>query len=165
MNFFDKKYNKESVKNDVLFGIVDKPEEKHARTTTSENDQPWDANVHNPNGENLLFIPIDGNIKSFDGKNERSLCDGLLHKTDNSLLAFVEIKNRRKSDIAHAKEQLISTINLFAENHNIQEYRKREAYIADRNHPSFQFSRKEEMNKFFKEFKFRLLCKNDIDVK
>lgn len=165
MDFFSSKYNRESERTDAVFGVVDRENEPFARTTTDSADNPWDAVVKNPSEHALHFIPVDGNIVKRKNGNKQSLCDGLLYKKDNSFLAFVEIKNRKKSDFLHAKEQLASTIGLFAENHDIKTFGKRFAYIADHRHPQFQFSHNVEMNEFRSKYGFRLLYQNTIEVK
>lgn len=164
MDFFSSKYDREPVRNDVLFGIVDREGEPYARTTTSSADNPWDAIVNNRSARVVHFIPIDKNIVIKKNGEQVSLSEGLLHKVDNSFLAFVEIKNRKKSDFKHAKEQLASTINEFVSSHDPKVFRKREAYIADHRHPKFQFSHKAEMNEFRTKFGFRLLYQNTIEV-
>lgn len=149
LNFFDEKYNQEKIiRKDVLFGIVDKETESFARTTNNPKDEPWDARISNAQELALHFIPVDKNIIIKINGNPQSMCDGLLHEINNKWIAFVEIKNRRKSDFLHAKEQLISTIELFSQNHDINAFEKRLAYIADRKHPDFQYSHKTEMNEF-----------------
>lgn len=164
MDFFDAKYDRETARNDIHFGIVDREAEPYARTTMDHTDDPWDANVENPSAHMLHFIPIDRNIVIKKNGNQVSLSEGLLHKIDNSFLAFVEIKNRKKSDFKHAKEQLASTINEFVAIHDPKKYKKREAYIADHRHPNFQYSHKSEMNEFRSKFGFRLLYQNTIEI-
>ncbi len=164
MDFFDAKYDKESARNDIHFGIIDRETEPYARTTTDHADDPWDAVVNNQSNKNLHFIPIDKNIVKREKGNKKKSCDGMLYKIDNSFLAFVEIKNRKKSDFKHAKEQLASTINEFVAIHDPKVFRKREAYIADHRHPNFQYSHKSEMNEFRSKFGFRLLYQNTIEI-
>lgn len=164
MDFFSSKYDREPVRIDALFGIVDREGEPYARTTTDHADDPWDAVVNNQSNKNLHFIPIDKNIVKREKGNKKKSCDGMLYKIDNSFLAFIEIKNRKKSDFKHAKEQLASTINEFVSSHDPKVFRKREAYVADHRHPKFQFSHKAEMNEFRTKFGFRLLYQNTIEV-
>lgn len=164
MGFFDAKYNREPARNDIHFGIVDRDAEPYARSTADHADDPWDAIVKNPSAHMLHFIPIDRNIVIKKNGNQISLSEGLLHKMDNSYLAFVEIKNRKKSDFKHAKEQLASTINEFVNNHNPKVFGTRKAYIADHRHPNFQVSHKVEMNEFRSKYGFRLLYQNTIEV-
>ena len=165
MDFFDAKYDKESARNDIHFGIIDRETEPYARTTTDHADDPWDAVVNNQSNKNLHFIPIDKNIVKREKGNKKKSCDGMLYKIDNSFLAFIEIKNRKKSDFAHACKQLASTIELFAENHKIKSFRKRLAFIADHRRPKFQYTHSSEMNEFRSKNHFRLLYQNTIEVK
>ena len=165
MDFFDAKYNKESARNDILFGIIDREAEPYARTTADHADDPWDAVVNNPSNQKLNFIPIDKNIVERENGNKKKSCDGMLYKIDKSFLAFIEIKDRRKSDFAHACEQLASTIELFAENHEIKSFKKRLAFVADHRRPKFQYTHSSEMNEFHSKNHFRLLYQNTIEVK
>lgn len=164
MDFFSSKYNREYLRNEPFFGIVDREAEPFARTTTEPADSPWDANVKNPSRQDMLFIPVDGNIAIKKNGNNVKLCEGLLYCVDNSFLAFIEIKNRRKSDFVKAEEQLASTINEFVANHDPKKFRMRKAYIADHRHPQFQVSHKVEMNEFRSKYGFRLLYQNTIEV-
>lgn len=164
MDFFAAEYDKEQPRNEAVFGIVDREGESYARTTTDVADNPWDVKVRNSSSTPLHFIPVDKNIVVMQNGNMVSMCDGLLHKMDNSFLAFIEIKNRKRSDFTHAMTQLASTIEVFKENHDT-EFGKQFAYIADHRHPQFQFSHKVEMNEFRSKYGFRLLYQNTIDVK
>lgn len=165
MDFFAAKYDRENPRTDTNFGIVDRDDDPFARTTTDAADNPWDVKVRNSSSTPLHFIPVDKNIVVMQNGNMVSMCDGLLRKLDNSYLAFVEIKNRRKSDFTHASNQLASTIDLFKANHDVKNFTNRFAFVADHRRPSFQFSHKVEMNEFHSRHGFRLMYQGEIEVK
>lgn len=165
MNFFAAKYDREPARTDAQFGIVDREGEPFARSTMDSKDEPWDVNVKNLSSQPLHFIPVDKNIVVKRKGDMVSMCDGLLHKVDNSYLAFIEIKNRKRSDFTHAKEQLASTIEVFKANHAVDGFAKRLAIIADHRRPCFQVSHKVEMNEFRSKNGFRLLYQSSVEVK
>lgn len=162
MDFFNSQYITESTRNDIRFGLIDNG--LLARSTTKDEDR-WLAEINNSQGKEIQFIPVDHNIKIFDGQNERSMCDGMLYDHEKTWIAFVEMKEQISEWMRDARKQLESTINSFKENHDINLFKFRFAYAANRRHPHFQFSQKQVMQEFYKRHKFRLLFQNNIDVK
>jgi len=98
------------------------------------------------------------------GEETYSLCDGMLSR-GLEFLAFVELKVRQGDWIQHNIEQLESAIKLFCENHDYRAFKHREAYAANRKHPSYHYSHKVQMNEFHSRTKFRLLIQNTIIVR
>ena len=169
VNFFAPVYQREQPRKDLLFGVNDgtqqNGEESLAYTTSDEGDKPWNANVDNHEGHEVLFTPLDHNIIIHPTPGETySLCDGMLRQ-GNDWLAFVELKVVGEGWIQSNIDQLESTIRLFLSNHDYKAYRHREAYAANRKHPSYHFSHKVQMNEFHSKTKFRLLMQNSIKVK
>ena len=136
-----------------------------AYSTIRESDKPWNATVNNPETVEVLFTPLDHNVIIHPTQTETySLCDGVL-RNGQTWLAFVELKVMGEGWIQHNIEQLESTISLFHENYDYKKFRHREAYAANRKHPSYHFSHKVQMNEFHSRTKFRLLIQNSIMVK
>ena len=127
------------------------------------NKEKWIANVKNNNEINVTFTAIDNCITIYrkKGEKERS-CDGMLTYTDN--IVFVELKEKRKNWITDGTEQLEKTISKFAQNHNLMSIKKRRAFLSNKKHPLFKHSHKEEMQKFHKKFKVRLIINNTIKL-
>lgn len=169
VDFFSPVYQREQSRNDAIFGINDgvqqNGEEGIAYSTTDEAEKPWNAVVNNAECHDVLFTPLDHNINIHPVPSETySLCDGMLSH-GKEWLAFVELKVQQGDWIQHNVDQLESTIRLFCENHNIEDFRHREAYAANRKHPSYHFSHKVQMNEFHGRTKFRLLIQNTIVAK
>jgi len=66
--------------------------------------------------------------------------------------------------MAEAKEQLVSTVSLFHENHDYHLFNKRFAYAVNRRFPCYAVSKKVEMQQFNDQYHFRLRYMRDIDV-
>ncbi len=169
VNFFASVYKREDSRNCSKFGVNDgkqqNAEEGMAYSTVDEASKPWNAEVDNRECREVLFTPLDQNIIIHPKPSETySLCDGMLTR-DRDWLAFVELKVQENGWIQKNIDQLESTIKLFCENHDYSVIRHREAYAANRKHPSYHFSHKVQMNEFHSKTKFRLLIQNNIIVK
>lgn len=169
VDFFTSVYQRESPRKDAIFGINDgvqrNGEEGIAYTTTDDAAKPWNAVVENKEYHEVLFTPLDHNIIIHPIPSETySLCDGMLHR-GHEWLAFLELKVKQGDWIQYNIEQLESSIKLFCENHDLKAFHHREAYAANRKHPSYHYSHKIQMNEFHSRTKFRLLIQNTIKVK
>lgn len=169
IDLFAQEHQRELPRNDAFFGVNDgvqlNGEEGMAYSTTDECSKPWNAQVNNPNCHQVQFTPLDHNIVLHPSPSEtHSLCDGMLCH-GQEWLAFVELKVVGEGWIQHNIDQLESTISLFHANHDYRQFQHREAYAANRKHPSYHFSHKVQMNEFHSRTKFRLLIQNTIIVK
>ena len=169
IDFFAQEHQQESPRSDSFFGVNDgvqqNGDEGMAYTTTEETSKPWNAQVNNPNCQEVQFTPLDHNIVLHPTPSETySLCDGML-RHGQEWLAFVELKVIGEGWIQHNIEQLQSTILLFHANHDYRQFKHREAYAANRKHPSYHFSHKVQMNEFHSKTKFRLLIQNTLTIK
>ena len=145
-----------------FFGIID---ERPACVTTDVNQKDWDAVVENPESLELSFVPLDHQIVIHPTpETTYSLCDCMLYQ-EAHWLALVELKDQAKGWLEDAIGQLKSTIKLIRENPKTSEYSLREAYAANRQHPTFRQSAKSRMNEFMNETKFRLIITNRIKAK
>lgn len=161
INYFDEKKYKHEKRTDISFGIGD--DGKLAFTTLKESETI--AKVTNKFNRCVQFTPIDHNIKIIVNGNERSQCDGMLYIEVTKELVFVELKTGDKNWVADAIAQLESTIANFSANHVISDYKYRSAYAANRKHPYFQYSKKEEIETFRTHTRFRLNITNTIILK
>ena len=161
VNFFEDKYIREVYKNDLEFGLCD--DGSLAYSNISDQDS-WIATVINNEKKDILFTPVDHNIIVKVDGDELSQCDGMLTLKEGHKLIFVELKIGQKGWIQEALEQLKSTICLFKKNHSIDIYSLRLAYAVNRRHPSFQYSKKNDMLEFKNETGFRLLIQANINI-
>lgn len=148
VNFLKREYRIEPPRTDALCGIIDG---LPAFTTTDET-LKWNAMIINADLRKFQFVPIDNNIIIYkpDGKNKESSCDGMLLVQDQSMIAFVELKDVRHGGISDAIAQLRETIKHFLANHQYDIFRIRRAYAANIAHPQFHYNMKDEMEDFRK---------------
>ena len=135
----------EDVKPVKEFGLVDAPP---AEINYDENQKDsWNAIVECNNRENYHFTPLDKKLKIMESFNkEESICECLLH-TEKSI-CFVELKERKKQHTQKAIEQLENTIRLFKQNHNIDDFTFKYAYICNRKRPFYNELKNSVCNDF-----------------
>lgn len=160
INYFHPKYKREEPRTNVHFGINDNG--VLAYTTL---DEDAIVKVINNNRQSIQFTPVDHNIVVLENGNERSQCDGMLYIETSKELTFVEMKDCGKNWIIEAIGQLKSTITHFSSNHIIADFKKRKAYAANKQHPFFQYSKKELIEEFRNQTGFRLNITNEIVIK
>ena len=150
VNFLKREYRIEDPRNSMRCGIVDGINSDPAYTTLSVV-KKWNATIENPHSRTFQFVPIDNNIVYYkpNEKKERS-CDGMLLVEENSLIAFIELKDVQTGGYADAIEQLRITISFFLANHQYDIFRVRRAYAANIAHPTFQYSMKDRIEEFRK---------------
>lgn len=119
------------------FGICDdagKEEPAYIDYDVSKQED-WGALVQSENSPDYSFIAVDNNIiipKPENEKKEESRCDAMLH-TDKTI-AFIELKDKRKTKAGDAAKQLKATIKVFKENHDIEAFENKKAYICNKAH-------------------------------
>jgi len=173
IDFFDEEYSRE-VCSRPEFGICDGDNEQNQPSYLSleaENKTDWGAVVKNKKGKTTHFLPVDNNIPMLksDGNQEKR-CDGILYilEEKEKSIHFIELKERtdkqsktwRKDGI----KQLISTIDIFSMNHNIQDYKRRRAYVCNRKKPDYAYSNREELENFRKKYNVSLYIQPFIDI-
>ena len=79
-------------------------------------------------------------------------------------LVFVELKEAIKSKVSSAIKQIESTIRVFSENHDLNSFSKKRAFVANRRQPAFKHSQKENMQKFYNKHRVRLILHNKIKI-
>ena len=165
INFFDT--NCQSQTNQPKFGLCDDPPPSENPAYININDsRKWIAIVENNQEINLIFTAIDKCIQILrsDGKMDNR-CDGML--TYNNNIIFVELKERKYTNsvwIDDGENQLRKIISVFINNHDLQIFKSKKAYIANSKKPQFQYSHKERMQKFRNNTGFTLSIQNTIKV-
>lgn len=151
------------------FGICDDEDEAIKTPAYVDTDEArkdkWIAVVTNKSGKRIMFIAVDNKIeiKRDDGQMENR-CDAMLHNED--YIIFIELKDQRKSYIKHTvKDQLITTILIFKQNHDISAFKHKLAYVCNRQHRRFEYSHKEDMQRFRNTYGVRLNISCDIVIK
>ena len=143
------------------FGICD-PEGALPAFITTDSVQKWIAIVVNPTKKNIQFYAIDHCLYVTENGQDIKRCDAMLHYDEN--LVFVELKEMKKSKVSSAIEQIESTIKVFSENHDLNSFSKKRAFIANRRQPAFKYSKREEMQNFYNKHKVRLILHNEIKI-
>ena len=165
INFFDPKYLTEAARDDSSFGLSD--DNKMAFTT---NDPSLIiAEVSNPANVLVQFVAVDHYIIVKDTLGQDvSMCDAMIYTPDKSPkkdIHFIELKDQMANWRQKAISQLESTIQIFSQNHVLEDFRYRVATAANKAHPQFNFSTKEDCQAFRKRNKFRLNVCSQIDIK
>lgn len=165
INFFDAKYNTESARDDSSFGLSD----DNRMAFTTNDPSLIIAEVSNPANVLVQFVPVDHNIIVKDTLGQDvSMCDAMIYTPDKSPkkdIHFIELKDQMANWRQKAISQLESTIQIFSQNHVLEDFRYRVATAANKAHPQFNFSTKEDSQAFRKRNKFRLNICSQIDIK
>jgi hypothetical protein len=165
INFFDT--NCQSQTNQPKFGLCDDPPpSKDPAYINIDDSGKWIAIVENNQELEVIFTAIDNCIELLrsDGKMDNR-CDGML--TYNNNIIFVELKERKYTNsvwIDDGENQLRKIISVFINNHDLQIFKSKKAYIGNSKKPQFQYSHKERMQKFRNDTGFTLIIQNTIKV-
>ena len=129
------------------FGLVDKaPAEINYDEAQKDS---WNAIVECNNRDDYNFVPLDKKLKIMAAFNkEESLCECLLNTKET--IAFVELKERKKQHTQQPIEQLENTLRLFKQNHNIDDFTYKQAYICNRKRPHYNEARNSVCTDFAK---------------
>ena len=143
----------ERVKPVKEFGLKDIPP---ASINYEENQKDsWNAIVECNNRDDYFFSPLDKKIKILDELgNEESLCECLLNT--EKTIAFIELKAREKKYTQKAITQIENTLLLYKQNHNLNDFTFKKAYICNRKHPYYNESRNSVCSDFSKRNKVSL---------
>lgn len=166
INFFDYARNEDVIDRNPSFGICDDPGESPAFISYDKDEHSWIAEVSNLKQKKIQFLPVDKHIPLTrqDG-TEAKRCDVMLltypvHTRET--IVFIELKDARNADINHAIEQLEETIEAFLEYHQLDHYRKRLAYVANRRHPYANKAWTSKMQKFRRDYRITLKFNSEI---
>lgn len=153
--------------NRITFGLCDDlPPAKNPAYVDEENGAKWIAVVENENRHNINFTAIDNciDILKQDEKMKKR-CDGML--TYNSSVIFVELKDRDAQGNAWVEDaipQLKSSIELFEDTNMADSFKKKLAYISNKQHPKFKSTQQRRMNAFFDETNYVLRIQGRINL-
>lgn len=161
VNFFEENC-KHSIK-EKEFGILDGINTDPAFLSLNDKSK-WIAIVENQKEILVDFYALDNCVKLMRNASEQEKsCDGLLVYQNN--IVFFELKEVRVGGwITGGVEQLEESIKSFSKNHDLFLYLKRRAFLANRKHPSFKYSKKELMEKFKVATGVRLIIHNVIKI-
>ena len=165
INFFDPKYLTEAARDDSSFGLSD----DNRMAFTTNDPSLIIAEVSNPSNVLVQFVPIDHNIVAKDTLGQDvSMCDALIYTPDKCPkmdIHFIELKDQMANWMPKAISQLESTIQIFSQNHVLEDFRYRVATAANKAHPQFNYSMKEKCREFRERNKFRLNICAQVDIK
>jgi Holliday junction resolvase-like predicted endonuclease len=170
INFFEYARDEDIVEGSSLFGICDDPGELPAFISNNRNDHTWVATVSNPGRKRIQFLPVDKHIplKRQDG-TDAMRCDAMLLTSPlytKETIVFIELKDvipsARNAATRHAIEQLRETIESFSEYHQLDTYKKRLAYVANRRHPQANKARTNDIQKFRNDYGITLKFSAEI---
>ena len=108
--------------------------------------------VQSENSHDYSFIAVDNNIiipKPDNEHQEESRCDALLHT--NKTIVFIELKDKRKTKAGDAAKQLKTTIKVFKENHDIESFENKKAYVCNKAHPHMNVTSNSLCDSFLEE--------------
>ncbi len=148
-----------------LFGLCDDPSPSKNPAYIDELDgTKWIAVVVNEYKYEVIFTAIDNciEIKREDGTMDKR-CDGVL--TYGSNVLFVELKERSglgSKWVIEAEKQLRTSIGYFETTEEAENYTKKKAYIANREHPKFKESQARRMDQFLIDTDYVLRIENRI---
>ena len=144
------------------FGICDN-QNGTAAFIDIANPLEWIAKANNENAIVVTLIAVDNCITILrpDG-NMDNRCDAMLTYTDN--IVFVELKNQRVDWITDAVNQIETTINNFISNHDINLFKHKRAFAANKRHPYFNNGNPERSQRFFSQYKVRLNIEATIKI-
>ena len=142
IDFF--KYS-EKVKPVKEFGLIDK---KPAEINYDDSQKTeWNAIVECNEREDYVFAPLDKKLKIMAAFNKQeSLCECLLHTKET--IAFIELKERKKQHSKETIQQLENTIRLFKDNHTIDDFTFKKAFICNRKRPYYNESKNSVCDEF-----------------
>lgn len=138
----------------TVFGICDNQDGTRAFIDTTNPNQ-WIAKAENDNAIEVMLTAVDNCVTILrpDG-NMDNRCDAILTYMDN--IVFVELKNQRADWITDAINQIETTIIHFMANHNINSFRHKRAFAANKKHPQFSSATHARSQFFFSRYKVRL---------
>ena len=165
INFFDPKYHTEAARNDSVFGLSD----DNRIAFTTDDPSLAIAKVSNPANVLVQFVPVDHNIVVKDTLDQDvSMCDAMIYtpgKSPKKDVHFIELKDQMANWMPKAISQLESTIQIFSQNHVLEDFRHRVATAANKAHPQFNYSTKGLCQEFRERYKFRLNICAQVEIK
>jgi len=165
LNFNDANCQTKSSKK--TFGLCDDPPPANNPAYIDEaNGTEWIAVVENESQQELIFTAIDNcvEILRHDGKS-KPRCDGML--TYDTTVIFVELKDRNAQGNAWVEDaipQLKSSIESFEDTNMADKFKKKLAYVSNKQHPKFKSTQQRRMDTFYDETDYVLRIQGRINV-
>jgi Holliday junction resolvase-like predicted endonuclease len=148
----------EAVVINQVFGISDietSPKTPCTVDTDTNNQCHWDITVNNPKQKTIIFNGIDYCINILRDNGEKdNICDACIRYDDT--IIFIEIKNKRRSWLDQAANQISNTIKHFEKNNALSHYKTCKAYIANKHRPMSNVNHALVSNKMLQEHKCSL---------
>lgn len=122
------------------------------------------AKVINESELSICFTAIDKCVMCDQENSGEFRCDVMLHTHEH--LYFVELKDQMRNWQPRAIQQLSSTIERFKESHpdQIDKYRHKKAFAANKKHPGFHIIDHETNKRFFKDHGFRIDIQAEVVI-
>lgn len=149
------------------FGLCDDPPPANNPAYIDEaNGANWIAVVENESQQQITFTAIDNCIEILkqDGKMKQR-CDGML--TYNATVIFVELKDRNAQGNAWVEDaipQLKSSIETFEDSDMADNFKKKLAYVSNKQHPKFKSTQQRRMDAFYDDTNYVLRIQGRINV-
>ena len=160
IDFFEEDCQQDPI-NIALFGLCDDEDGSKAYASTT-NPASWIATVKNMKQLNVVFTAVDKCVIKDGQLKGVARCDGILHSSEH--LYFVELKDQQANWLSGALAQLESTVTLFAENHNLNDFKFKKAFACNKQHGRFKMIDNEQNLKFFRKYGVRLDSQTDIII-
>lgn len=127
------------------FGLIDETPAK----VVYDNKDEWNAVVKSNNRNDYVFAPLDKKLRvPKEHGGEESLCECLL-RTEKTI-AFIEFKARKTQHTQKAILQLENTIRIYKQNHNIDAFDFKLAFICNKKRPYYNESKNSVCSDFTK---------------
>jgi hypothetical protein len=149
------------------FGLCDDPPPaKNTAYIDEANGANWIAVIENESQQEITFTAIDNCIEILkpNGKMKQR-CDGML--SYNTTVIFVELKDRDAQGNAWVEDaipQLKSTIKSFEDTNMAHNFKKKLAYVANKQHPKFKSTQQRRMDAFYDETNYVLRIQARINL-
>ncbi|MDR3188641.1 MAG: hypothetical protein LBT94_05600 [Prevotellaceae bacterium] len=166
MRFFSKSQHKQ-VSARSEFGLCDDPSPAKNPAYLNETDNAkWIATVKNEQQREITFTAIDHcpeyEVVQADGTTAKR-CDCAL--TADNQVVFVELKQQEyRGWIAAGEEQLRSTIAIFAQHDDSQEFGSKAAYISNSLRPTQKNNHQVRMNNFLNDTGYVLRIQSKVEL-
>lgn len=172
IDFLEFARNEDIIYGNSSFGICDDPGELPSFVSYNKNEHTWIAKVSNPSKMRIQFLPVDKHIPILgQDKTEVMRCDAMLLTFplyDKDIIIFIELKDVNLSSWntarKHAIEQLRETIEYFSKYHQLDSYKKRLAYVANRRRPQANRAYTNDILSFRKDYRITLKITANITL-
>ncbi|MBC7383278.1 MAG: hypothetical protein H7296_09865 [Bacteroidia bacterium] len=149
------------------FGLCDDPLPANNPAYIDEtNGDNWIAVVENEDKQEITFTAIDNCIEILNANgNLKQRCDGML--TYNTTIIFVELKDRDAQGNAWVEDaipQLKSSIESFENIIMAHNFKKKLAYISNKQHPKFKSTQQRRMDAFYDDTNYVLRIQGRINL-